>query len=78
MTGVEKVPCVIIGDSYGYKPGIMPNYIVWKGKFLGILCKNKDTRRKALKRKKIPADIGKRMFLMFQSLDNFKFTSKKP
>jgi hypothetical protein len=78
MTRVEKVPCVIVGDSDGYKPGIVPNYIVWKREFLGILRKNKDTRRKALKRKKIPADIGKRIFLMFQSLDNFKFTSKKP
>ena len=78
MTGVEKVSGMIVGDSNGYKAGIVPNYIFWKGEFLSILRKNKNTRRKALKRKKIPADIGKRMFLMFQSLNNFKFTSKKP
>jgi hypothetical protein len=78
MTRVEKVSRVIVGDSDGYEAGIVPNNIFWKGEFLGILRNNKNTRRKALKRKKIPADIGKRMFLMFQSLDNFKFTSKKP
>ena len=56
----------------------MPNNILWKGEFLSILTKNKNTRSKALKRKYMPAAIGKRMFLTLQSLDNFKFTSRKP
>jgi hypothetical protein len=30
------------------------------------------TKRKALKRKKTPAEMGNLMFLMFQSLDRFK------
>ena len=78
MTGIKEVSGVIVKNCDGGKAGIMPNNIFWKREFLGILSKNKNTRRKALKRKKMPADIGNRMFLMFQSLDNFKFTSKKP
>jgi hypothetical protein len=78
MTGIKKVSGMIIWNCDGCKSRIVPNNIFWKREFFCILSKKKNTRRKALKRKKIPADIGNRMCLMFQSLDNFKFTSKKP